>query len=283
MKMMFTRVYESGFESCLRAPEASLLHVFWTMLRGKRDMPREDEFPLSRISYAKDDLMILRSLGTDWIYEHYGNTIAHHAGFDMTGNRVSDFKGALGDFYTGIYARVRRERQPLATIHRFGQFGERPMWERMILPLGGPDSVDCLYVINKVRELERDISQDTARARNRGLIVLQFTRDGDGAITDAIIAGANKLARNLINRQLDELLGHSMLAVLPGLKDAGIWDHCCAVAETQQPQSVDIDYNGDGIRGEFRVHISLLFDGITVDFEPLAPPALHALPQAAIA
>lgn len=267
---MYSKVFETDFDSCLSAPEASFLHTLWVMARDGRDMPEERDLPSKRLDYLRDDLMILRPLGEqDWFYEHYGRRIALNADFDMTGRKVSDFQGALRDFYTGIYARVCRERRPIATLHRFGAFGERPLWERIILPVGANGTVSGLYVVNKVREMEKDISQLTARARGRGLIVLQFIRNEQREIADAIVVGANALARTITGRRLDEMIGRSMLALFPGLLEAGLWSLYLKVGATQQPEIRDVDYDKDGVAGSFRVQITPFIDGVTVDFEPM--------------
>ncbi|MBN8533704.1 MAG: hypothetical protein J0L51_06400 [Rhizobiales bacterium] len=267
---MFTKVFESDFDSCLAAPEASFLYTLWVMSRGGSDMPTEAKLPSKRLDYLRDDLMILRPLeGRDWFYEHYGKRIAMHAGFDMTGRKVSDFQGVLGDFYTQIYERVCHERRPLATWHRLGAFDERPLWERIILPVGTGSTVTGLYVVNKVREMEKDISHLTARARGRGLIVLQFVRNADREIINATIVGANALARTITGRRLDEMIGRSMLALFPGLVEAGLWSLYLKVAETQSPETQDVDYDKDGVTGSFRVQITPFIDGVTVDFELL--------------
>lgn len=268
---MFTKIFESGFDSCLAAPEASLLYTLWAMARGKRDMPVETDLPSNRLDYLRDDLMILRPLEDgDWLYEHYGKQIAFNAGFDMTGKKVSDFQGGLGAFYSEIYARVAQERRPLATLHRFGSYGERPLWERIILPVGKNDAVSGLYVVNKVREVEKDISQLTVRARGRGLIVVQFVRNERHEIVDATIVGANAIARTITGRRLDEMIGRSMLVLFPGLIKAGLWALYLKVEATQQAEWRDVNYNTDNVVGCFRVQITPHLDGVTVDFELLA-------------
>jgi PAS domain-containing protein len=265
---MFTKVFEADFDSCLAAPEASFLHTLWVMSRGVRDMPLESDLPSKRLDYLRDDLMILRPLeGRDWFYEHYGKSIALNAGFDMTGRKVSDFQGVMGEFYTQVYERVCRERRPLATWHRLGAFDERPLWERIILPVGTARTVTGLYVVNKVREMEKDISHLTARARGRGLIVLQFRRNAQHEIVEATIVGANALARTITGRRLDEMIGQSMLKLFPGLVEAGLWSLYLKVAETQHPEIRDVDYDKDGVAGSFRVQITPFIDGVTVDFE----------------
>ena len=265
---MFSEIYESGFDSHLIAPEASLLHMLWQMARGARDIPDEDDIPHHRLEYLRKDLMILRAEGErDWRYVHYGSNIAAQAGFDMTGKCVSDFKGVTRDFYLDVYARVRRERRALATAHRLGQFGERPLWERLILPLGTPEMVTTMLVLNKVREIEKDISHHFVRARGRGMFILQFRRDSRNEIIDAEIIGANARALALTNRRFDQVVGHSALTVFPGLLPAGVWERYIAVAITRLAEELRVGYHADGIDGTFLVHISPYLDGITVDFE----------------
>lgn len=273
---MFHEIFEDHFEDHIRAPEASLLYLQWRMAKGNRAMPEEGDIPEHRIAYLKPDLMILRPCDeADWIYEHYGAAIAAQTGFDMTGRRVGDFQGALRDFFVAVYGRVMREQRPLASVHRFGDFGETPLWERLILPFGRGDTVTVLLVVNKVREIAQDISHLAARARERGMMVLQFMRDGEGAIIDAMIAGANLKACIITGRRADELIGHTMLTRFPGLRDAGLWARYLAVAEAREPQMIEIPYHADGVEGTFAVEIAPLLDGVTIAFEDVS--ARHRL------
>jgi hypothetical protein len=271
---MFSEIFEADFEKCIRAPEASLLYLHWRVAKGDRSLPEEGDIPEHRIAYLKSDLMILRPDGPDdWIYEHYGSNISLQTGFDMTGRRVSDFNGALRDFFVTIYARAVRERRPLGCVHRFGRFGETPLWERLILPFGDGARITSLLVVNKVREIATDVSHLTARAKDRGLLILQFEREGGGVIVDAQIIGANLKAAVLTGRRIDELVGSSILALFPGLRGAGLWDRYLAVAELRTTETVEVPYDADGISGTFRVEISPLLDGVTVTFDDIGAGA----------
>jgi PAS domain-containing protein len=269
---MFTEVFESSFDSNIRAPEAGLLLLLWRMSLHGADVPLEEQLPASRISFFRRDLMILRPLPDgDWRYEHYGANIAAIAGFDMTGRKVSDFQGPMRDFYLALYARVCRERRPLGSVHRLGQFGETPLWERLILPVRDGEAISGLYVVNKVREIEKDISHLNARSRGRGMMILQFLRSEDGAIEDALIVGANPMARQIIGFRLDELVGKGYRTVFPGLIENGLWQAYLDCANDRQTRHLVLDFIRDGSASALAVEVAPLHDGVTILFEPLAP------------
>lgn len=269
--MMFAEIFETNFETHLISPEASLLHLLWTMAKGDRVMPEEKDLPSSRIDYLRDKLMILKPIGErDWLYEHYGRHIAQHAEFDMNGKKVSDFKGNLRDFFVKVYARVSEEKRPLATVHRLGSFTERPLWERIILPVAQDGELSRLYVVNTIREQEKEISHLFARARGRGLFFLQFIRDEAGTIQDAQIISANALARQMTNLRYDELTTYSALQIFPYLREAGVWDRYIEVGSTRVPTDMTIEYRADGVNGSFEVNISPYLDGVVVEFNQIA-------------
>ncbi len=73
----------------------------------------------------------------------------------MTGKKVSDFTGEVRNFFVRIYKRVCEEKRPLATIHRLGSFTERPLWERIILPVAENGELSRLYVVNTTASRSR--------------------------------------------------------------------------------------------------------------------------------
>lgn len=268
---MFTEIFDSSLESRLLAPEASLALLFWQMVRGARDIPREEDIPRNRLGYLWPDAMILRPTGSDdWIFEHYGRNIALQAGFDMGGRHVSDYQGELRDFYRAQYHQVSQERRPLGTLHRLGLFGERPLWERLVLPIGTETAVSMIFVVHTVREARKDLGQIFARARDRSLIVLQFERSSASEIIDARIIGASMQALALTGRRFDELVGQSMLATFPGLHESGIRDLFAEARGTQGNRTLTLPSVLGGMGGGFRAQIAPYLDGATLDLKPLA-------------
>jgi PAS fold len=265
---LYAETYESDLQSHLRNPEASFALTNWLLARRSRAAAEETDYLRPHLESLKQDAMILRPVaGNDFLYEHYGSRIAAHAGFDMTGKHVRDFKGILGEFYLDIYSRIMRDPHPVATVHRLGNFLERPMWERLILPLTRGGAVSALYVVNRIRQLDHDFNMIAARAKGNGIIALQFTHNETGEIEDAIVVGANKAAREMTNRRLDELLGRPMRDCFPGIAATGLWDNYLEVSRTRQEINRIVTYNQDGMRGTFNVTLAPFRDGVTIDFQ----------------
>jgi PAS domain-containing protein len=263
---LYTEVHDTDLRERLHNPETSFALTSWLLSARTAGLPEEAEFIRRLHDWQRSDLMILRpDVRGELTYEFYGSRIAAHAGFDMTGKTVSDFKGVTRDFYLDCYRRVIEERIPLATVHRLGHFNEMPIWERIILPVGHNGCLTAIYVINCARRLGEDIDLIRTRFKNSGLIVLQFVRERN-IVTDATIVGANKAARVMTGRRLDEMLGRSMLACFPGVVSEGLWERYLQVAVTRQTESVLVNYARDGVHGVFDVAIAPFQDGVSIDF-----------------
>lgn len=266
---MFSEIFDTNLASHLRAPEASLLLGMWQSARGIRKAPDIADFPERGIGYLKPALMILHPTGKDdWIYTYYGAQVAQQAGFDMTGKCVSEFNGKLAEFFLSLYNRASQACIPLVSLHRLGAYGETPLWERVILPMRTSDGVLCLYVINKVREIERDISHLTARAKGRALAIIQFRRDEQDEITEPVIVGANGLARAILGRRPDQLSGNRLATAIPDLAHPYLQEIYAEVARTGIIACMSLEITcHDGPR-RFDCQISPFNDGVTVDFQP---------------
>jgi PAS fold len=283
MSDIYTEVYERDLHAHLRNAGASFAYTCWQVACGSRDIPEEAAFLRFRLEWIRPDWMILdRTPDGDLLYSEYGARIAQHAGFDMTGKRVSDFKGALGAFFQMHYARAIHERRVLATVHRLGNFGERPLWERIILPVATEGEITRLYVVNRVRDLGRDIGHAAAHARGEALIILQFFSETEKDERSIVIVGANKAAQVMTGRRLDEMLNRPMIECFPGVVAHGLVDRYFQVAVSREPQSFVQRYEQDGMSGSFDVTLSPFLDGVTIKFRPVADrlAALESDPEA---
>jgi hypothetical protein len=279
MGALYTEIYREDLRAHLANPEASYALTCWDLSRKGGGIPPEAAFLRHSLDWLKPDLMILRQAGDgDLVYEAYGSNIAARAGFDMTGKRLTEFQGAMYDFYSRVYAEVIRTEIPIATVHRLGNYDERPIWERVILPLREAGGGAALYVVNRIRKLQDDVALISSRAKGNGVIALQFKRAADGCIVDALIAGANAAALTMTGRRLDELLDRSIRDCFPGVIHHALWERYLQIAETREEQTFQIDYRLDGLDDLFDVKLYPFRDGVAIDFRVL--PRMAAAAQA---
>jgi PAS domain-containing protein len=275
MATLYTEVHEQDLMAHVANPKASFAYSCWLLACGG-EVPTEEAFLARRIDWLLPDMMILRPAGGgDFLYVHYGATIVAAAGFDMTGKRVADFQGEIGAFYRTWYANVVETGRPIATVHRLGAYNERPIWERVILPLRQADGEIALYVVNCVRQLGEDIAKLSAQSRGAGVMALQFQRDDRGIVTDALIAGANPAALQMTGRRLDEVLDRSIRECFPGVVHLMLWERYLEVSRTREEQSFRIDYRQDGLDDLFDVRLFPFRDGVAIEFRlmPREAPA----------
>lgn len=98
------------------------------------------------------NIMILDPVdgGADFRYRMYGSDIAAFSGFDMTGKRVSDFRGAVGAFVRDTYKHALDERALIYTQHSSVHSRYRCIWHRIICPVlkgDAPQIVACNYPV----------------------------------------------------------------------------------------------------------------------------------------
>jgi hypothetical protein len=269
MEALYCEVFDTDLRRHIANPEASFALACWELARRDGGIPAESAFRGATLGWLMPDMMILRQRHGALIYDHYGETIARNAGFDMTGKPVADFNGVIGAFFLDCYARVARELRPLGTVHRLGQYNERPMWERLILPVRGDAGDPVFYVVNRVRKHQDDFAQLSVRSRGAAIIALQFVRGADGAICDAMISGANGLAQSLTGRRYDELVDRSIRECFPGVVHLALWERYMEVAATKKEQAFRIDYKLDGLDDVFDVKLHPFRDGIAIEFRVL--------------
>jgi PAS domain-containing protein len=270
MGSLYTEIYRENLRAHLANPKASFFYSCWLLASAGGKPPLEEALLRHKLGWLMSDLMVLRQTDAGaLVYEHYGANIAAVAGFDMTGKRVTDFKGVLGEFYLRCYAMAIEHGAPLVTVHRLGNYNERPIWERVIMPVRQATGGLALYVVNSVRRLGDDFAKVCSGSKGSGLLALQFTRDPQGEITDALIAGANPAALELTGRRLDELLDRSIRECFPGVVHLMLWERYLEVSRTRQEQSFQVDYRLDGINSLFEVRLFPFHDGVAIEFRVL--------------
>ena len=74
------------------------LYEVWQEAHGDADTPAITAMPVEKLWYH-ENLMLVESQADDYRYLHYREAIVHSPGFDMSGQRISDFKSTTGRFF----------------------------------------------------------------------------------------------------------------------------------------------------------------------------------------
>jgi PAS domain S-box-containing protein len=100
-----------------------------------------------------------------------------------------------------------------------------------------------------------------------GFTVLKAERNADGAIVDFRWDFVNPEAGRILQHEPEELVGKSLLAVLPGNQTSSdLFRRYVQVVETGKPHDYELRYKSEGIDGWFRNMSVKLGDGIAVCF-----------------
>jgi hypothetical protein len=115
----------------------------WQSLRDAhgRVAPEQIDPFLLRPALGYILLMDVLDDGADFYYRLYGSEVARVAGFDMTGKRTSQIvTGSLaGNFYIAGYRALLKRPEPMFTWHEMPMQITINNWDRIVLPLTGPD------------------------------------------------------------------------------------------------------------------------------------------------
>lgn len=263
---MFQEKHRAGIvERSSSEKIAQLLDLYQSFSKG-RPLPLPELFETAALERFGEDMMVLRQDGDDFVYDHYGATIAASSGFDMTGKRVSDFKGEVGLFFAECYREVVADRRPMFTLHRATYALDVHMWERLILPVQGERGGLKLVVLNKVREFKKDFLTVLLDGLDHGVLGLRFVRSSEGVIADAVIVAANKKSAAFAGRSLGDVEGKSLHEVVPYFASRDMLARFASVANSRHNDRFEMQAPCRNTVMTLEVKVSPLGDGVLLAF-----------------
>jgi len=191
------------------------IYRLWRAAAADEAMPREADFNRSHVFLHMEAMMILRPIGDDFVYEHYGQAIARHAGFDMTGRAVSDFKSEIGDFFRGKYVEASREGAAIYTVHHAAHAPAIHIWERLILPVMDAAGHVSIYCYNQPMHRKSALFDALMAFSLDGVLILQPQRDASGDLTDLLTVTANAAMGAMLGRDPVGFAGARLSGLFP--------------------------------------------------------------------
>ncbi len=146
-------------------------------IEQRGDGVRTADLDPAGLEWCAGKLMILRPVADhDFEYVSYGSEIEAVTGFNMVGQRVSDFTGPVGDFFRHKYVEALERSQPVYTIHRSVKTREVNTWERLILPVvhwSGARNERWLVVYNKPFSFTNSLVQKIIDETNDAIVYIE--------------------------------------------------------------------------------------------------------------
>jgi signal transduction histidine kinase/CheY-like chemotaxis protein len=103
-----------------------------------------------------------------------------------------------------------------------------------------------------------------------GLGIFRPLRRSDGQIVDFVYTYLNPVTAKQLGLPPEEILGRTLLEMLPGLDQTPFWKAFCRVADTGQSDSYEAPYSEHGWQGWFRNTVVSLGDEIAVTYSDIS-------------
>jgi diguanylate cyclase (GGDEF)-like protein/PAS domain S-box-containing protein len=265
---MFREAYLDDVEDRVQTPEVrEMLRIFQGHRTGSGHATYES-FNLTSLSEKLGQLMLLtpNADGTDFLYLHFGQTIATAMNYDMTGRHVSELQPELAQFTLSAYRAALSGPKPVYTVHRAATATQVALWERLVMPVRNGSGQNFLIVFANVLRFREELLSAILESSENGIIALEAVRDGAGEVTDALIVTANRRASEICGYTQHELIGASALKRLPVLKQSAIWQHCIEAISQGRPGLLEASARINGRDHWFRVSLAPLRDGVAMTF-----------------
>ncbi|MGL4728241.1 MAG: diguanylate cyclase [Bosea sp. (in: a-proteobacteria)] len=265
---MFRESYLDEIEDRIQTPEVrEVLRRYHAARASCADAPYE-ALNLTNMTDKLDQIMLLTpdDAGTDFIYLHFGQTIANAMDYDMTGRRVSELPTEMAEFTLQAYRAAVEGNKPVYTVHRAATATQVALWERLVMPLRTRSGQCFLLVFANVLRFREELLSAILESSENGIIALEAVRDGKGQVTDALIVTANRRASEICGFDQQQLIGASALERLPMLKRSSIWRHCIEAITEGKPGLLEANARINGCDHWFRVSLAPLRDGAAMTF-----------------
>lgn len=123
---------------------------YWLDRRGSRDMPMRRDLSPSDIVHLLPNVILVDVLAgpSRYRYRLIGTSIAMWSGGDATGRDMDDPRcGEGSQHFIAMHDEVVRSRAPLLTVGQPALFeGSQMLFDRILLPLAGPDGSVCMIL-----------------------------------------------------------------------------------------------------------------------------------------
>jgi hypothetical protein len=123
---------------------------YWNRLRGDAPLPPAGELSPFDLKPALGHIVLIDVLDDGWNgrFRLYGTKVAETYGRDMTGRLISEIDGGnyVSVFFRSLYRAAWLRKAPYYSHHYPPAHVAVESWQRLALPLAGPDGQVCRFL-----------------------------------------------------------------------------------------------------------------------------------------
>lgn len=241
--IVYTEIRES-IDRLVENRSIRALFKSWETLQDAdpEGLPSYDRFAPLDEPGLNDHLMVMVPEGDDFRYRFYGRGVAANAGFDMTGKSTADFDSEVGHWFQLKYRETLATGRPLYTVHNAHHAAAIVSWERLILPVEGPNGAPWIVCYNEPLDSKSDLYDGILEASQDGIALFRPRLEGD-RLADLDIVAVNRSALELMGRPKAEVLGRSLSEVVPDTKGFEVYERVWNTGVGEQFESEQPVFN----------------------------------------
>lgn len=238
----------------------------------------EHQLKIKELSELNDDLNnYFRSteigqlfVDKDLLIRKYTPTVAKQINIIESdiGRPISHF--SLNIKYTGLVEDITHVLNTQEIVEKEIELKDGQCFQMRVLPYIRQDkTVDGVVVtfvdISAIKNLN-NMLEGVLNSSLNGILAFTNVKDKAGNIIDFEWVVVNNAAERMIGRSKEELIGHRLLEVLPGMKKQGIFDKYIEVAQEGSIYHGEHYYHYDGIDDWFEIVAIKIENGVAVTF-----------------
>lgn len=135
-------------------------------------------------------------------------------------------------------------------------------------------SANCLLqrALDERQEAEgqRALMNSILDSANEGIEAYRAIRNAEGQIEDFELILLNRAAARICRLEETQVIGKRIFDSFPKLRSSGIFDKCARVAQTRQPQTFELFYEGHNITAWLRISVAPWNDGVVVTYDDIS-------------
>lgn len=135
-------------------------------------------------------------------------------------------------------------------------------------------SANCLLqrALNERQEVEaqRALLNSILDSANEGIEAYRPIRTPAGKIEDFELILLNRAAARICRLEESQVLGKRVFDSFPKLRSSGIFEKCVRVAESRQPQTFELYYEGHNVTAWLRLSVAPWNDGVVVTYDDVS-------------